>query len=149
MNLSETQRKFPLMVAELIRRSYAAGYELTFGEAFRTEEQQRLYVRSGRSRTMSSLHMKRLAIDFNLFRDGKYIADGGLYRPLGEMWESVGGRWGGSISAAWFLREFAGETPWVHLDIAGTAWLDDAKPYMAKGPSGVAVRTFARLAMDW
>lgn len=62
---------------------------------------------------------------------------------------NIGGRWGGSISAAWFLREFAGETPWVHLDIAGTAWLDEAKPYMAKGPSGVAVRTFARLAMDW
>lgn len=62
---------------------------------------------------------------------------------------NIGGRWGGAISAAWFLREFAGETPWVHLDIAGTAWLDEAKPYMAKGPSGVAVRTFARLAMDW
>ena len=107
MNLSETQRKFPLMVAELIRRSYADGYELTFGEAFRTEEQQRLYVRSGRSRTMSSLHMKRLAIDFNLFRDGKYIADGGLYRPLGEMWESVGGRWGGrfGVEAADYPRK--------------------------------------------
>jgi leucyl aminopeptidase len=62
---------------------------------------------------------------------------------------NIGGRWGGSISAAWFLREFAGETPWVHLDIAGTAWLEEAKPFMAKGPSGVAVRTFTRLAMDW
>ena len=62
---------------------------------------------------------------------------------------NIGGRWGGSISAAWFLREFVSETPWVHLDIAGTAWLDEAKPYMAKGPSGVAVRTFTRLAMDW
>ena len=69
----------------------------------------------------------------------------------GNQWvvANIGGRWGGSISAAWFLREFAGDTPWVHLDIAGTAWLDEAKPYMAKGPSGVAVRTFARLAMDW
>ncbi|MEP6962892.1 MAG: leucyl aminopeptidase, partial [Acidobacteriota bacterium] len=62
---------------------------------------------------------------------------------------NIGGRYGGAISAAWFLREFVGETPWVHLDIAGTAWLDDAKPHMAKGPSGVAVRTFTRLAMDW
>ena len=110
MNLSETQRKFPLMVAELIRRSYADGYELTFGEAFRTEEQQRLYVRSGRSRTMSSLHMKRLAIDFNLFRDGKYIADGGLYRPLGEMWESVGGRWGGRFGVE--EAEYPRKTGW-------------------------------------
>src|SRR5579862_1571711 len=62
---------------------------------------------------------------------------------------NIGGRWGGAISAAWFLREFAEETPWVHLDIAGTAWLDEAKPYMAKGPSGVCVRTFVKLAMSW
>ena len=41
---------------------------------------------------------------------------------------NVGGRAGGSISAAWFLKEFADPTPWVHLDIAGTAWLGDAKP---------------------
>ncbi len=62
---------------------------------------------------------------------------------------NIGGRAGGSISAAWFLREFVGETPWVHLDIAGTAWNDDAKPYMAKGPTGVGVRSFVRLATDW
>jgi leucyl aminopeptidase len=53
------------------------------------------------------------------------------------------------VSAAWFLREFVGETPWVHLDIAGTAWLVDAKPHMAKGPTGVCVRTFTKLAMGW
>jgi len=62
---------------------------------------------------------------------------------------NVGGRWGGAITAAIFLKEFAEDTPWVHLDIAGTAWLEDSKPYMAKGPSGVPVRTLVRLAMDW
>ncbi len=62
---------------------------------------------------------------------------------------NIGGRWGGAISAAWFLREFVGDTPWVHLDIAGTAWLDDSKPYLAKGPTGVCVRTFTKLATDW
>jgi len=62
---------------------------------------------------------------------------------------NIGGRWGGAISAAWFLREFVDDTPWVHLDIAGTAWLDDAKPFMAKGPSGVCVRTFVKLALGW
>jgi leucyl aminopeptidase len=62
---------------------------------------------------------------------------------------NVGGRYGGSISAAWFLREFADPTPWVHLDIAATAWLDDGKPWLSKGPSGVAVRSFVQLAMDW
>jgi leucyl aminopeptidase len=62
---------------------------------------------------------------------------------------NVGGRWGGAVTAAMFLKEFAEDTPWVHLDIAGTAWLDESKPYLAKGPSGVPVRTLVRLAMDW
>jgi leucyl aminopeptidase len=62
---------------------------------------------------------------------------------------NVGGRPAGAITAALFLREFAAETPWVHLDIAGTAWLDEAKPYMSKGPSGVGVRTFVNLAANW
>jgi leucyl aminopeptidase len=62
---------------------------------------------------------------------------------------NIGGRWGGAITAATFLNEFAQGTPWVHLDIAGTAWLDDDKPHMAKGPSGVGVRTFVRLATGW
>jgi leucyl aminopeptidase len=48
-----------------------------------------------------------------------------------------------------FLKEFTEDKPWVHLDIAGTAWLDDGKPFLAKGPSGVAVRTFVNLAESW
>jgi leucyl aminopeptidase len=60
---------------------------------------------------------------------------------------NIGTRWGGSITAAMFLKQFADPAPWVHLDIAGTAWLDEAKPDLAKGPSGVGVRTFVDLAM--
>ncbi len=71
-----------------------------------------------------------------------------LKSPFADL-ANIGGRPGGAISAAWFIREFAGDTPWVHLDIAGTAWLDDAKPFMPKGPTGVCVRTFANLAMNW
>jgi leucyl aminopeptidase len=59
------------------------------------------------------------------------------------------GKGGGSITGAWFIREFAGDTPWVHLDIAGTAWNDDAKPWLAKGPTGVALRTLVNLAMSY
>ncbi len=62
---------------------------------------------------------------------------------------NIGGRYAGSITAAWFLREFADPTPWVHLDIAYTAWLDDAKPWLAKGATGVAVRSFVDLALNW
>jgi leucyl aminopeptidase len=71
-----------------------------------------------------------------------------LKSPFADL-SNVGGRWGGAVTAAYFLKEFAAETPWVHLDIAGTAWLDDAKPFMAKGPTGVGVRTFVNLAMNW
>jgi len=52
-----------------------------------------------------------------------------------------GGRWGGAVTAAMFLKEFVGETPWIHLDIAGVAWMEDAKPWIAKGPSGIPVRS--------
>jgi leucyl aminopeptidase len=55
--------------------------------------------------------------------------------------KNTGGRYGGAITAAMFLKEFAEDTPWIHLDIASMAWLDDAKPWTAKGPTGVAVRS--------
>jgi len=71
-----------------------------------------------------------------------------LKSPFADL-PNVGGRWGGAITAAMFLKEFAEDTPWVHLDIAGTAWLDDGKPFLAKGPSGVPVRTLVRLATNW
>jgi leucyl aminopeptidase len=76
--------------------------------------------------------------------------------PLGEEYaemikseigdiKNTGGRWGGAITAAEFLKVFAEETPWIHLDIAGVAWVEDSRPYIAKGPSGVAVRSI----LEW
>jgi leucyl aminopeptidase len=59
---------------------------------------------------------------------------------------NTGGRPAGACTAAVFLKEFAGGLPWAHLDIAGTAWADEAKPWQPKGPTGVAVRTLAELA---
>ena len=55
--------------------------------------------------------------------------------------KNVGGKKAGTITAAAFLKEFAEDTSWAHLDIAGTAWGDPATPYRSKGPTGVAVRT--------
>ena len=76
--------------------------------------------------------------------------------PLGEEYaeqiksdigdiKNTGGRWGGAITAAEFLKVFVEDTPWIHLDIAGLAWVEDSKPYIAKGPSGVAVRSI----LEW
>jgi leucyl aminopeptidase len=62
---------------------------------------------------------------------------------------NTGGRWGGAITAAMFLKEFAEDTPWIHLDIAGTAWMEDQKAWIAKGPSGIAVRSLIAFARDF
>ena len=59
--------------------------------------------------------------------------------------KNTGGRWGGAITAAEFLHHFAEDTPWIHLDIAGAAWIEDARPYIAKGPSGIGVRSI----LEW
>jgi len=76
--------------------------------------------------------------------------------PLGEEYADIiksdiadikntGGRWGGAINAAEFLHVFAEDTPWIHLDIAGVAWVEDTKPFIAKGPSGVPFRSI----LEW
>jgi len=62
---------------------------------------------------------------------------------------NAGSRWGGAIFAAMFLKEFAEDTPWIHLDIAGTAWTEEAKPWIAKGPSGIALRSLVEFVKGW
>ncbi len=59
---------------------------------------------------------------------------------IGDI-KNTGGRWGGASIAAEFLHVFAEDTPWIHLDIAGTAWVEESRPYIAKGPSGIGVRS--------
>jgi leucyl aminopeptidase len=63
---------------------------------------------------------------------------------IGDI-KNTGGRWGGASTAAEFLKVFAEDTPWIHLDIAGVAWVEDSRPYIAKGPSGIAVRSI----LEW
>jgi leucyl aminopeptidase len=65
---------------------------------------------------------------------------------------NTGGRPGGAVNAAVFLKQFTGDVPWAHLDIAGTAWADESRPWQVKGATGVAVRLLAELALapgDW
>ena len=77
------------MTALLILHAEQLGYELTYGDAYRDSR-----VPYGRSR---SNHKIRLAVDFNLFRDGQYLTSTADYKPLGEYWESIGGAWGGQF----------------------------------------------------
>ena len=97
MTLGQAQRKFTKMVALLILYAYERGYELTWGEAYRTPEQAKLNAAKG-SGIANSLHCDRLAVDFNLFKDGKYLTKTEDYRELGEFWESIGGAWGGRFN---------------------------------------------------
>ena len=70
--------------------------------------------------------------------DGEYLDQ--IRSNIGDIM-NTGGRWGGASTAAAFLKEFVEDTPWLHLDIAGTAWIEDNKSWIAKGPSGIAVRS--------
>lgn len=99
MTLGAKQRRFTRMIALLIEYAYQQGYELTFGDAYRDP---RVHGAVGEKKSYSSansLHKERLAVDFNLFRDGKYLTRTEDHRPLGEYWESIGGTWGGRFSS--------------------------------------------------
>ena len=68
---------------------------------------------------------------------------------IADIRNTGGGRWAGATAAAMFLKEFVGDTPWIHLDIAGVAWMEDTKPWIAKGPSGVPVRSLVEFTQDF
>ena len=68
---------------------------------------------------------------------------------IADMKNTGNGKGGGASIGAMFLKEFTGDTPWIHLDIAGTAWQDDVKPWNAKGATGVGVRTLVDIAMKF
>lgn len=98
MSLVQTQAEFLLHMGELVRRATEMGFVVTAGELYRTPEQQELYVKTGRSQTMNSLHLQRLAVDLNFFKDGKLVGSKAELAPLGAFWESLHpmNSWGGN-----------------------------------------------------
>jgi len=89
MGLREVQTDFLNDVAKLIVYADEIGIELTFGETYRTEYQQEKYIADGKSKTMNSQHLKRLAVDFNFFIDGKLTYNKSDVEQLGIFWESL------------------------------------------------------------
>ena len=87
MTLRQKQSKFARMIGLLIHYVTLRGYEVTFGDA---------YASSGHCK--NSNHYVRLAIDLNLFKDGKYLTETVDHQEFGEFWESIGGSWGGRFS---------------------------------------------------
>lgn len=97
MRLSKKQRIFSANVAMLITYAFSMGLELTFGEAFRPQEMQDIYYRRGQSQLRWGNHQRRLAVDFNVFKNDRLTYDFYDLKPLGDYWESLHpqNRWGG------------------------------------------------------
>lgn len=89
MGMVDKQHRFAQMVAKLLIFAEQEGYQVTFGYAYRSPKVAEYFG------FKKSIHTKRLAIDLNLFRNGKYLTRTEDHQRLGEYWESIGGTWGG------------------------------------------------------
>ena len=94
MSLGQEQESFSRDLLALIQHAYLLGYEVRIGEVERTVEQQKLYVRTGRSKTMNSNHLRKCAADLHFTRAGELCYP----QELGEYWESLSSKnsWGGN-----------------------------------------------------
>lgn len=110
MTLRQKQSLFAEHVALLISKALALGFEVTLAEAYRSPEEAARLARVGKG-IRNSLHTQRLAIDLNLFKNGKYLSASEDHRPLGEWWEMQHelARWGGR-----FTRKDGGHYSFAH-----------------------------------
>lgn len=99
LTLRQKQSLFAITLATFIARLYEAGYEVTFGETYRTPEQAALNAQKGTG-IAKSLHTERLAADLMLFQDGRYLTATDDYAEAGSIWTSLHplARWGGTFS---------------------------------------------------
>lgn len=102
MTLREKQSIFVNLVAELIFEAQKMGYALTFGETFRCPEEALRLAKLGKG-IKNSLHTQRLAIDLNLFKNGKFMSNTEDHKLLGEWWEAqsfgdIKCTWGGRFN---------------------------------------------------
>lgn len=101
MRLSENQITFTLNISSLIMFANNVSVGLTFGDAYRSKYLQKHYLANGKSKTMNSMHLKRLAVDFNFFIGGKLTYDKDTLQSIGDFWESLHhkNRWGGNFKS--------------------------------------------------
>jgi D-alanyl-D-alanine carboxypeptidase len=96
--LREKQSRFLRLLPRLIDKAHELGFELTLGDGYRDP---RVFGAMGERLgygESKSAHKQRLAVDLNLFKDGRYLSGTQAHRPLGEFWESLGGAWGGRFN---------------------------------------------------
>ncbi len=101
MSLRNNQSIFTLNISKLIQFCFENDIELTFGECLRTKEQQQIYFDNNKSKTMNSNHLRKLAVDFNFFINGKLTYDKYILEKVGIYWESLheNNRWGGHFKS--------------------------------------------------
>ena len=103
MSLRQEQSLFIKDVVKLLMFAEANGYEATGGELQRTPEQQQIYLNTGKTKTLDSYHLKKLAIDLFFFKDGVILQTKDSLQKLGDYWETLycknswGGNWKGGF----------------------------------------------------
>lgn len=88
MSTSKEQQEFTKLLARLLTDLILAGYNPVLSEVYRTPEQQEIYVQQGKSKTMKSKHLERVAADILLFLDGVYLTKNEDYKVMADLWKS-------------------------------------------------------------
>ena len=97
-SLRERQSEFASKVPMLINKALELGYEVTLGDAYRDPREHGSFGERKGYGESKSFHKLRLAIDINLYKEGKYLTKTEDHKVLGEYWESLGGSWGGRFN---------------------------------------------------
>ena len=106
MTLRQEQSAFALDLVHFLLWATEQGYDYTLGEAQRTPEQQKIYMDTGRSKTMDSKHLKKLAADIFFFKNGRLLSSKEEMQPIGNAWEKLSSKnsWGGNWNSFNFRR---------------------------------------------
>lgn len=101
MSLQKEQAEFTKDLNALLSVIHFDGYEVSIKEALRTKEQQEIYFKTGKSKTMNSMHLKSLAVDLAIFKNGVLLQKKEDLQKLGDYWESLDdkNRWGGNFKS--------------------------------------------------
>lgn len=106
MSRREKQEEFAVNLAKLIIWLNENGYTVTIGEVERSKEQQHIHVRNGKSKTLKSLHLKKLAADLNVFKDGKLLSEKEEFEVIANKWSSLSEYNESGFNWGWDFRHF-------------------------------------------
>lgn len=99
MTLGQNQEKFTEDLAKLLNYLIKNNYQIRIGEVERTQAQQQIYIKEGKSKTLNSMHLKRCAADLHIFKDNERLQSKQELQEIGDYWESldINNKWGGNF----------------------------------------------------